>query len=114
MKPMLTPKNELPMIGIKHVLLLVLIVALAGCAPYALAVKETYEVATDPRSLATQATDTQAEVQIKAALRGLAGERHQRDRRVLPPGSRRARGRCATGLTSGSGGGGASRVRRRA
>jgi len=45
-----------------------LVVALAGCAPYALAVKETYEVATDPRSLATQATDTEAEVQIKAAL----------------------------------------------
>ena len=52
----------------KHVLPLMLVVALAGCAPYALAVKETYEVATDPRSLATQATDTQAEVQIKAAL----------------------------------------------
>ena len=52
----------------KHVLPLMLIVALAGCAPYALAVKETYDVATDPRSLATQATDTQAELQIKAAL----------------------------------------------
>ena len=52
----------------KHMLPLMLVVALAGCAPYALAVKETYEVATDPRSLATQATDTQAEVQIKAAL----------------------------------------------
>ena len=36
--------------------------------PYALAVKETYEVATDPRSVVTQATDTQAEAQIKAAL----------------------------------------------
>ena len=52
----------------KHVLPLMLVVALAGCAPYALAVKETYDVATDPRSLTTQATDTQAEVQIKAAL----------------------------------------------
>ena len=52
----------------KHVLPLMLVVALAGCAPYALAVRETYEVATDPRSLATQATDTEAEVQIKAAL----------------------------------------------
>ena len=52
----------------QHVLPLMLVVALAGCAPYALAVKETYEVATDPRSLATQATDTQAELQIKAAL----------------------------------------------
>ena len=52
----------------KHVLPLMLVVALAGCSPYALAVRETYEVATDPRSLATQATDTEAEVQIKAAL----------------------------------------------
>jgi osmotically-inducible protein OsmY len=52
----------------KHVLPLMLSVALAGCAPYALAVKESYDVATDPRSLVTQATDTQAEVQIKAAL----------------------------------------------
>ena len=52
----------------KHLLLVMLIVALAGCAPYALAVKETYDVATDPRSLTTQATDTQAELQIKAAL----------------------------------------------
>ena len=53
---------------IRHTLFLILAVLLAGCAPYALAVKETYEVATDPRSLVTQATDTQAEVQIKAAL----------------------------------------------
>jgi hypothetical protein len=56
-----------------------LVVALAGCAPYALAVKETYDVATDPRSLATQATDTQAELQIKTALvaspvRGTSGQ----------------------------------------
>src|SRR5262245_18567125 len=54
------------MIRIKHVLPLIL--ALAGCAPYVLAVRETYEVATDPRSVLTQATDTQAEVQIKAAI----------------------------------------------
>jgi osmotically-inducible protein OsmY len=54
------------MIRMKHVLPLIL--ALAGCAPYALVVRETYEVATDPRSVLTQATDTQAEVQIKAAL----------------------------------------------
>jgi osmotically-inducible protein OsmY len=54
------------MVRIKHVLPLIL--ALAGCAPYVLAVRETYEVATDPRSVLTQATDTQAEVQIKAAL----------------------------------------------
>ena len=32
----------------KNVLPLMLSVAVAGCAPYALAVKETYEVATDP------------------------------------------------------------------
>jgi hyperosmotically inducible protein len=52
----------------KQVLPLMLIVALAGCSPYVLAAKESYEVATDPRSLVTQATDTEAEVQIKAAL----------------------------------------------
>ena len=51
----------------KHLYILMLFV-LAGCSPYALAVKETYEIAADPRSLATQATDTQAELQIKAAL----------------------------------------------
>jgi osmotically-inducible protein OsmY len=56
------------MIRMKLVLPLMLAVALAGCAPYALAVKETYNVATDPRSVLTQATDTEAEVQIKAAL----------------------------------------------
>jgi hypothetical protein len=32
----------------KQVLPLMLVVALASCAPYALAVKETYNVATDP------------------------------------------------------------------
>jgi len=53
---------------IKHALFLILVVVIAGCSPYVLAVKETYEVATDPRSLVTQATDTQAELQIKAAL----------------------------------------------
>lgn len=60
--------KKLPMIRLQHVLPLMLVIALAGCAPYALAVKETYDVATDPRSVFTQATDTQAEVQIKAAL----------------------------------------------
>jgi osmotically-inducible protein OsmY len=52
-------------------LLLVLGVGLAGCNPYVAAtgvVRETYGVATDVRSLATQETDTQAEVQLKAAL----------------------------------------------
>jgi osmotically-inducible protein OsmY len=52
----------------KQVLPLMLIVALAGCNPYVIAAKESYEVATDPRSLVTQATDTEAEAQIKAAL----------------------------------------------
>jgi len=52
----------------KQVLPLMLIVALAGCNPYVLAAKETYEVAADPRSLVTQATDTEAEAQIKADL----------------------------------------------
>jgi hyperosmotically inducible periplasmic protein len=52
----------------KQVVPLMLVVALAGCSPYVLAAKESYEVATDPRSLVTQATDTEAEVQIKAAL----------------------------------------------
>jgi osmotically-inducible protein OsmY len=65
---MLTTQNELPMIKMKQVLPLMLVVALAGCAPYALAVKETYDVATDPRSVLTQATDTEAEARIKAAL----------------------------------------------
>src|SRR5215475_7630267 len=52
----------------KQVLPLMLIAALAGCNPYVLAAKETYEVAADPRSLVTQATDTEAEAQIKADL----------------------------------------------
>jgi hyperosmotically inducible periplasmic protein len=52
----------------KQVLPLMLIVALAGCNPYVLAAKETYEVAADPRSLVTQATDTEAEAQITAGL----------------------------------------------
>lgn len=52
----------------RQVLPLMLIVALAGCNPYVLAAKETYEVASDPRSLVTQATDTEAETQIKADL----------------------------------------------
>src|SRR4029079_17078204 len=60
--------REFPIMKIKHALFLMLVVVLAGCSPYVLAVKETYEVATDPRSLVTQATDTQAELQIKAAL----------------------------------------------
>jgi len=56
------------MIKMKDLIPMMLLIALAGCAPYALAVRETYEVATDPRSVLTQATDTEAEAQIKAAL----------------------------------------------
>jgi osmotically-inducible protein OsmY len=63
----LLPK-ELPRRTMKRALPSLLLAVLAGCAPYALAVKETYNVATDPRSVLTQTTDTEAEVQIKAAL----------------------------------------------
>jgi hyperosmotically inducible protein len=45
--------------------------ALAACNPYVAAtsaIHETYGAATDLRSLSTQETDTQAEVQLKAAL----------------------------------------------
>lgn len=55
----------------KHVLRLMLVVALAGCNPYVaatMAVQDTYGAATDERSLSTQATDTQIELQIKSAL----------------------------------------------
>jgi len=48
--------------------MLVSALVLAGCNPVVLAAKETYDVAADPRSIATQATDTEVEVQIKAAL----------------------------------------------
>ena len=49
----------------------VALIILAGCNPYMVATtaaRETYGAATDERSLSTQATDTQIEVQIKAAL----------------------------------------------
>jgi osmotically-inducible protein OsmY len=55
----------------RWVLRLVLVVTLAGCNPYmaaTTAVRETYGAATDVRALSTQATDTEAELQIKAAL----------------------------------------------
>jgi osmotically-inducible protein OsmY len=48
-----------------------LVAGLAGCNPYLAAtsvVHETYGVATDLRSLSTQESDTQAEIQLKAAL----------------------------------------------
>lgn len=61
-------RKVVSIIMIKHVFLLMLVVAVSGCSPYVLAVRETYEVATDPRSVFTQASDTQVEVQIKAAL----------------------------------------------
>lgn len=50
---------------------IVLGLVLAGCNPYLAAtsaVTETYDAATDIRSLSTQESDTQAELQIKAAL----------------------------------------------
>jgi osmotically-inducible protein OsmY len=55
----------------RQLLFLALIATLAGCNPYMAAtavVRETYGVATDLRSLPTQETDTQVEVQLKAAL----------------------------------------------
>jgi osmotically-inducible protein OsmY len=55
----------------KQVLFFALVATLAGCNPYMAAtavVHETYGVATDLRSLPTQETDTQAEVQLKASL----------------------------------------------
>jgi osmotically-inducible protein OsmY len=47
------------------------LVVLAACNPYmagVTAVRETYSIATDERSVATQAADTAIEVKIKAAL----------------------------------------------
>ncbi len=51
--------------------LVLLLATLGACNPYVAAVSvvhETYGVATDLRSLPTQESDTQAEVQLKAAL----------------------------------------------
>ena len=61
-------RKAVSMFIIQRVFLLILLGFVAGCAPYVLAAKETYEVATDPRSIFTQASDTEAEVRIKAAL----------------------------------------------
>ena len=47
---------------------LILVVSLAGCNPYVTAVSATYGVATDVRSVSTQASDTQIEASIKSAL----------------------------------------------
>jgi len=55
----------------RQLLCAMLVAGLAGCNPYLAAtsvVHETYGVATDLRSLSTQETDTQAEIQLKAAL----------------------------------------------
>ena len=42
--------------------------ALSGCNPYVTAVSMTYGVATDARSVSTQASDTEAESAVKASL----------------------------------------------
>lgn len=47
---------------------LLLIPLLSGCNPYVAAVSMTYGVATDARSLSTQASDTETEGSITAAL----------------------------------------------
>ncbi len=55
----------------RPVLLLILAVSLAGCNPYVAtvsAVSQVYSVATDLRSVSTQATDAEIEATIKAAL----------------------------------------------
>jgi osmotically-inducible protein OsmY len=55
----------------KLLLVPITLVVLAACNPYmagVTAVRETYSIATDERSVATQAADTAIEVQIKAAL----------------------------------------------
>jgi osmotically-inducible protein OsmY len=55
----------------RHLLFLALVVTLAGCNPYIAAtsaVRETYDVTTDVRSLSTQASDTDIELKIREAL----------------------------------------------
>jgi hyperosmotically inducible protein len=47
---------------------LLLIVFLSGCNPYVAAVSMTYGVATDARSVSTQASDTEIESAVKASL----------------------------------------------
>jgi len=56
------------MVIMERVFLLILLGFFPGCSPYVLAARETYEIATDPRSIFTQASDTEAEARIKAAL----------------------------------------------
>lgn len=55
----------------RHLPWLAMVITLSGCNPYlaaSSAIKETYGVATDVRSLPTQAADAEIEAQIKAAL----------------------------------------------
>jgi len=55
----------------KRFLVLIPLTVLAACNPYmatVTAVRETYSIATDQRSLASQAEDTAIEAQIKGAL----------------------------------------------
>jgi osmotically-inducible protein OsmY len=47
---------------------LLLAMAVSGCNPYVAAVSMTYGVATDARSVSTQASDTEAESAVKAGL----------------------------------------------
>ena len=47
---------------------LLLAMALSGCNPYVTAVSMTYGVATDARSVSTQASDTEIESSVKASL----------------------------------------------
>jgi len=56
--------------GMKLLLLPITLVVLAACNPYmaaVTAVRETYSIATDQRSVATQAADTAIEAEIKDA-----------------------------------------------
>ena len=61
-------------------------------------------LATDPRSVLTQATHRGRSADQGRAY-SLAGKWHERDRRRPPAGSRHARGRCSAGIASGPGGG---------
>lgn len=52
----------------RRFLWLLLAVAVSGCNPYVTAVSMTYGVATDARSVSTQASDTEVESAVKASL----------------------------------------------
>ena len=87
---------------------LLLIVFLSGCNPYVAAVSMTYGVATDARSVSTQASDTEIESAVKAEPARLAGARDRRPQRLVPPG-RRGPGRCGPAGLDGWRRGGADR-----